>query len=83
MGVKKNPLKTPAYSIFYEQDSEVGFVAFAPAPPGCHTQGDSYQNPNAADRVVREIFDVIRALVPFPHQGFRRRDSPHGHYALS
>lgn len=30
------------------------------------------QNPNAADRMVTEIFDTIRALVPFPHQGFRR-----------
>jgi len=30
------------------------------------------QNPNAADRVVTEIFDTIRSLVPSPHQGFRR-----------
>ena len=29
-------------------------------------------NPDAADRVVTEIFDTIRALVPFPHQGYRR-----------
>ncbi len=26
----------------------------------------------AADRVVNEILDRIEALVPFPHQGFRR-----------
>jgi plasmid stabilization system protein ParE len=26
----------------------------------------------AADRVITEIFDGIRALVPFPNQGFRR-----------
>jgi toxin ParE1/3/4 len=31
-------------------------------------------NPDAADRVIKEIFDAIRALVPFPHQGHRRPD---------
>ena len=29
-------------------------------------------NPDAADRVMSEIFDAIRALVPFPNQGHRR-----------
>jgi antitoxin ParD1/3/4/toxin ParE1/3/4 len=32
------------------------------------------QNPDAADRVITEIFDAIRRLVPFPHQGHRRPD---------
>jgi antitoxin ParD1/3/4/toxin ParE1/3/4 len=31
-------------------------------------------NPDAAGRVITEIFDGIRALVPFPHQDFRRPD---------
>lgn len=31
-------------------------------------------NPNAADRVITEIFDTLRALAPFPHQGHRRPD---------
>jgi len=31
-------------------------------------------SPDAADRVIKEIFDAIRALVPFPHQGHRRPD---------
>jgi toxin ParE1/3/4 len=30
------------------------------------------ENPDAADRMVTEIFDSIRALVSFPHQGYRR-----------
>ncbi|MFI5114492.1 MAG: type II toxin-antitoxin system RelE/ParE family toxin [Terriglobales bacterium] len=30
--------------------------------------------PDAADRVMSEIFDTIRGLVPFPHQGHRRPD---------
>jgi len=31
-------------------------------------------NPDAADRVITEVFDAIRALVPFPGQGRRRPD---------
>ncbi len=31
-------------------------------------------NPDAADRLITEIFDAIRALVPFPGQGHRRSD---------
>lgn len=31
-------------------------------------------NPDAADRLITEIFDAIRALVPFPGQGHRRPD---------
>jgi plasmid stabilization system protein ParE len=32
------------------------------------------KNPDAADRVISEIFDTIRGLVPFPHRGHRRPD---------
>jgi toxin ParE1/3/4 len=31
-------------------------------------------NPDAANRVITEIFDAIRALVPFPGVGHRRPD---------
>lgn len=31
-------------------------------------------NPDAADGVMAEIFDAIRALVPFPQRGFKRPD---------
>jgi plasmid stabilization system protein ParE len=31
-------------------------------------------NLDAANRVVSEILAAIRALVPFPHQGYRRTD---------
>jgi len=30
------------------------------------------RSPAAADRVILEIFDHIRALTAFPHQGYRR-----------
>ena len=29
-------------------------------------------NPDAADRVITEVFQKIRGLVEFPHQGYRR-----------
>jgi plasmid stabilization system protein ParE len=32
------------------------------------------ENPDAADRVISEIFDALRGLVPFPHKGHRRPD---------
>ena len=32
------------------------------------------KNPDAADRVITEIFDTLRTLVDFPHQGHRRPD---------
>jgi len=35
-------------------------------------------NPTAAQRVITEIFDALRALVQFPHQGHRRPDLTSG-----
>jgi len=32
------------------------------------------ESPDAADFVMSEIFDALRRLVPFPHQGYRRPD---------
>jgi toxin ParE1/3/4 len=31
-------------------------------------------NPDAADRVITDILEAIRAVVPFPHSGHRRPD---------
>jgi len=48
--------------------------------PNCYDDLDDIRgyiaehNPDAADRVVNEIFDAIRALVPFPHVGHKRPD---------
>jgi antitoxin HicB len=32
-----------AYSVFYEQAAEGGYVASVPALPGCHTQGETLE----------------------------------------
>ena len=40
-----------AYSVFYEQAAEGGYVASVPALPGCHTQGETLEE---AERNVKE-----------------------------
>ncbi len=40
-----------AYSVFYEQAAEGGYVASVPALPGCHTQGQTLEE---AERHVKE-----------------------------
>ena len=40
-----------AYSVFYEQAAEGGYVAFVPALPGCHTQGETLEQ---TERNVKE-----------------------------
>ncbi len=34
----------------------------------------AHDNPDAADRLITEIFDAIRSLLPFPGQGHNRPD---------
>ncbi len=41
--MKGKPSKRFSYSVFYEQASEGGYVAFVPALPGCHTQGETLE----------------------------------------
>jgi predicted RNase H-like HicB family nuclease len=47
--------KAISYSVFYEQASEGGYVAFVPALPGCHTQG---QNLEETERNVKEAIEL-------------------------
>ncbi len=52
MGLMKNRAsRTFSYSVFYEQAPERGYVAFVPALPGCHTQGETLEE---TERNVRE-----------------------------
>jgi len=47
--------KTLSYSVFYEQAAEGGYVAFVPALPGCHTQGETLEE---TERNVKEAIAV-------------------------
>jgi len=41
--MKSKIAKSHSYSVFYEQAPEGGYVAFVPALPGCHTQGETLE----------------------------------------
>ena len=41
--MKSSAPKNFSYSVYYEQAPEGGYVAFVPALPGCHTQGETLE----------------------------------------
>jgi antitoxin HicB len=45
--MKRSVSRAFSYSVFYEQAREGGFVAFVPALPGCHTQGEALEEAEA------------------------------------
>jgi predicted RNase H-like HicB family nuclease len=59
--VKRRPSKNFSYSVYYEQAPEGGFVAFVPALPGCHTQGETLEE---TERNVKEAIALyLESLV--------------------
>ena len=50
-GMKRRAARTFSYSVYYEQAPEGGYVAFVPALPGCHTQGETLEE---TERNVKE-----------------------------
>ena len=53
--MKKQTKKEHSYSVLYETAPEGGFVAFAPALPGCHTQGETLEE---AERNIAEAIEL-------------------------
>lgn len=47
--------KIYSYSVFYEAASEGGYVAFVPALPGCHSQGETLEE---AEINVKEAIEL-------------------------
>jgi predicted RNase H-like HicB family nuclease len=67
----KRASKSFSYSVFYEQASEGGYVAFVPALPGCHTQGETLEE---AERNIKEAIALyLESLTahkePIPEEG--------------
>lgn len=59
--MKSRALKNLSYSVYYEQAPEGGYVAFVPALPGCHTQGETLE---ATERNVKEAIALyLESLV--------------------
>ncbi|MDR3718630.1 MAG: type II toxin-antitoxin system HicB family antitoxin [Bryobacteraceae bacterium] len=53
------PRKIPttfSYSVFYEHCAEGGYVAFVPALPGCHTQGETLEETEMAVREAIALY---------------------------
>ena len=65
------PPKTLSYSILYEQDPGGGFVAFVPALPGCHTQGDTLEETeaNVKEAIALYIESLVAHNEPVPEEG--------------
>lgn len=58
--MKKKVQKTIlSFSVFYEEAPEGGYVAFVPALPGCHTQGETIEE--AEDNVKEAILVYLES----------------------
>ena len=65
-----------AYSVFYEQAAEGGYVALVPLLPGCHTQGESLEE---TERNVREAIALyLESLLAHGETIPEERRSFHG-----
>src|ERR1043166_6516616 len=53
--MKKTVARSYSYSVYYEAAPEGGYVAFIPALPGCHTQGDTLEE---AEKNAKEAIEV-------------------------
>lgn len=75
--MKKGLKKTSSYSVFYEAASEGGYVAFVPALPGCHTQGETLEetekNTKEAIELYLESLAAHGERVPQENKSFQGR----------
>ena len=79
--MKKHALKHLSYPIIYEQDSEGGFVAFAPALPGCHSQGETVEGTeqNVKEAITLYLESLAAHNEPIPVEG---RSFSESHFVL-
>jgi predicted RNase H-like HicB family nuclease len=69
--MKRRVPRVFSYSVFYEQAPEGGYVAYVPALPGCHTQGETVEE---AERNLKEAIALyLESLAahgePIPEEG--------------
>jgi predicted RNase H-like HicB family nuclease len=76
-GMKRKISRDFSYSVFYEQAAEGGYVAFVPALPGCHTQGETLEeterNVKEAIAVYLESLVAHGEVIPEEGQSFQGR----------
>ena len=62
-GMKRKISRDFSYLVFYEQAAEGGYMAFVPALPGCHTQGETLEE---TERNVKETIALyLESLVAY------------------
>lgn len=54
-----------SYSVFYEADPDGGYVVFAPALPGCHTQGETLEE---AEKNIKEAIELYLESLATSHE---------------
>ncbi len=69
--MKRKSAMTLSYSVFYEQAAEGGYVAFVPALPGCHTQGETLEETerNVKDAIALYIESMTAHGEAIPVEG--------------
>ena len=69
--MKSRTPKTFSYSVHYEQAPEGGYVAFVPALPGCHTQGETLEETerNVKEAIALYLESVAAHGEPIPQEG--------------
>jgi predicted RNase H-like HicB family nuclease len=69
--MKTTAPKTLSYSVFYERYSEGGFVAFVPSLPGCHTQGETFEQTerNVKEAIALYLESLSAHGEPIPVEG--------------
>lgn len=63
--MKHKRSKIYSYSVFYEAASEGGYVAFVPALPGCHTQGETLEE---TEKNIREAVELYLESLAAHHE---------------
>ena len=75
--MKAKARKALSYSVFYEEVAEGGYVAFVPALPGCHTQGETLdeaeQNVTEAIMLYLESLTAHGEAIPEEGRSFQGR----------
>ena len=69
--MKSRAPKHFSYSVHYEQAPEGGYVAFVPALPGCHTQGETLEETerNVKEAIALYMESLEASGEPIPEEG--------------
>lgn len=77
--MEKLDKKIYSYTVFYEADTDGGYVVSVPALPGCHSQGETMEeaesNIKEAIELYLESLDAENEIIPEESRTFQGRVS--------